>query len=226
MHVGSDREEPEGHRQIAGRRRAVVAALLALAVLAAAPRATAQPESEADRKTEAKTHFRRGKEAFELGKFRDALKEYEAAYKLVPASGLLFNIAQCYRNLGELKQAIFSFRLYLKKNPEAANRDAVEQLAAELERKLEAQKPPPPPKKDPDEEDDRDRGTAIRRELVTPPPLPPPPVERSRPVYKRWWFWTSVAAVAAGGAVGIYLGVRASRALPETPFPIWDLNAP
>ena len=42
-------------------------------------------------------------------------------------------------------------------------------------------------------------------------------------VYRRWWFWTAIGVVAAGAAVGLGVGVAASRpdlstAIPVRPF--------
>src|SRR4051812_8016102 len=42
---------------------------------------------------------------YELGHFQRSLELYEKAYKLRPIPGLLFNVAQCHRKLGQLKEA-------------------------------------------------------------------------------------------------------------------------
>ena len=49
----------------------------------------------------AKRHYERGEKLFALGKFSDALDEYQKAFDAKPLPGFLFNIGQCYRNLGE-----------------------------------------------------------------------------------------------------------------------------
>jgi tetratricopeptide (TPR) repeat protein len=169
--------------------------LCALAMLWAT-RATAQ-----DAEKLARTHFRRGETHFAMGRFADALKEYQAAYELKPLPGFLFNIGQCHRNLGHLEEAVFSFKRYLRLKPDAANHAAVEELATELERQLAAQKATRPPAL---------TGPTGPSGPLLPPPPPP------TPVYKRWWFWTGIAAVAAGAAVGVYFGVRPRAAGPPT----------
>ena len=58
---------------------------------------------------------------FALGKFDDALDEYQKAFDAKPMPDFLFNIGQCYRNLGDYQQAIFSFKKYLKLEPDAPN---------------------------------------------------------------------------------------------------------
>ncbi len=169
--------------------------LCALAALAPAPAAAEDAEKAA------RGHFRRGETHFAMGRFAAALKEYEAAYELKPLPGFLFNIGQCHRNLGHLEEAVFSFKRYLRLKPDATNRAAVEELVAELERQIAAQKATRPPAL---------TGPSGPTGPLVPPPPPPPPV------YKRWWFWTGIAVAAAGAAVGIYFGVRPHAGPPTS----------
>lgn len=76
-------------------------------------------------------HVRKGEKLFALGKYDEALVEYEAAYE-----PNLYNIAQCHRHLGDYKQALDGFRSYLRLLPQAPNRKAVRALIDELEVKL------------------------------------------------------------------------------------------
>ncbi|MGE5187229.1 MAG: tetratricopeptide repeat protein, partial [Acidobacteriota bacterium] len=85
----------------------------------------------------AKRHYDRGEKLFALGRFDQALDEYQKAFDAKPLPGFLFNIGQCYRNLGDYDQAIFSFKKYLKLSPDASNRDKVEKLIGDLEDKKE-----------------------------------------------------------------------------------------
>ena len=130
-------------------------------------------------------HFERGEKLFALGKFDEALDEYQKAFDAKPLPDFLYNIAQCYRNLGDLDQSIFSFKKYLKLQPEAADRDKVEKLIDDLE----AQK---------------ERGDGQR--FVKKPTQAPP--DEHTPIYKKWWFWTGIAVVGVAGGVGIYEGTR------------------
>ena len=136
----------------------------------------------------ARRHFERGEKLFALGKFDDALEEYQEAFDAKPIPDFLFNIGQCYRNLGDYDQAIFSFKKYLRLEPDAPNKDAVDKLIADLEEKQE-------------------RGEGQRFIRKAPPPRVTA-TTTSTPVYKRWWFWTAVGAVAIGGSVGIYEGTK------------------
>lgn len=132
----------------------------------------------------AKRHFDRGQKLFTLGKFDEALEEYQKAFDASPIPDFLYNIGQCHRNLGDYEQAIFSFKRFLQLDPEAPNREKVEIIIDELEDKLEREGA----KKQPDR--------------------PPPPPRTDTPIYKKWWFWTGVAVVGVAGGVGIYAATR------------------
>ena len=134
----------------------------------------------------AKRHFDRGQKLFTLGKFDEALDEYQKAFDASPIPDFLYNIGQCHRNLGDLEQAVFSFKRYLQLDPEAQNRDKVEIIIDELEDKIERE------------------GAKKRGDL----PPPPPPKPGSTPIYKKWWFWAGVTAVGVAGGVGIYAATR------------------
>ncbi|HTL36021.1 MAG TPA: tetratricopeptide repeat protein, partial [Kofleriaceae bacterium] len=123
-------------------------------------------------------------ELFALGKFDEALEEYQEAFDAKPLPGFLYNIGQCYRNLGDYDQAIFSFKKYLKLEPDADNKDAVEQLITDLE-------------------DKKARGDGAK--FVRKKPRPP---EEDKPIYSKWWFWTGVGVVTVAGGVGIYSATR------------------
>ncbi len=135
----------------------------------------------------AKKHFYRAEKLFALRRFERALDEYEAAFEAKPIADFLFNIGQCHVNLGNYREAIFSFRKYLKLKPDARNRKQVEEYIADLEEKADRE-----PEKPPVELVPKDGKTE----------LPPP---RSRPFYKKWWFWTGVATVAAGTTAAVLL---------------------
>jgi tetratricopeptide (TPR) repeat protein len=168
-----------------------VALVLLVSLVIARPAHADDPATKAARK-----HFTKGEKLFQLGKFDDALVEYEAAYDQKPLPGFLYNIGQCHRNLGNYKQAVFSYRSYLRQVPDAANREAVLALIDELDakqRELEA-----------DAERERLERERLAREQGPTPSQP----ERGRPIYKRGWFWGGVAAVAviAVGAVVLTRG--------------------
>ena len=169
--------------------------LLALFVLALAARVAAADDAVTKA---ARQHFERGQKLYALTKFREALDEYQQAFDAKPIPDFLFNIGQCYRNLGEYDSAIFSYKKYLATAPDAPNRAQVEQLIDDLQAKK-------------DQEDTRRLGLQPQPPPAAPPPAAPPPAAApappppaNHPFYTRWWFWTGVGVVAAGAGVTTY----------------------
>lgn len=165
--------------------RLILAVLISVGLWAAPGVARAQADPALG---EAKQHFYRGEKLFALGRFGEALESYEAAFEAKAIPAFLFNIGQCHRNLGDYRSAVFSFRKYLKLQPEADNREAVEELIADLEGQIAAA--------------DRDRRDRDGTALV--PTGRPDEQAEDRPFYRRWSFWGVVAAAATVGT-GIYL---------------------
>ena len=161
---------------------------------------------DADLRT-AKRHFERGEKLYALTKFSEALDEYQKAFDAKPIPDFLFNIGQCYRNLGDYDSAIFSYRKYLKLAPDAPNRDKVEQLISDLQEKQGQS----------DTQRDTQRLGLGRNRRPEPAPEPDPEGSPDRPVYKRWWFWTGIAVVAVGvgGGVAAY-ELTKSKGPPST----------
>lgn len=97
--------------------------LLVLAcVLLAAP-ALGQDDVE-----RAKRHVEQAEQHYQLAEFDDAVREFKAAYRLVPRPGILFNLGQCYLQMKDYANAEFSYRAYLRAAPDAANKALVEEL--------------------------------------------------------------------------------------------------
>lgn len=160
--------------------------------------------AHADPHADAKVHFDKGTMLYDLGKYGDAAKEFEEAFKNVPDPALLFNIAQAERLAGDLEPAVRAYRGYLRRFPDAPNRPAIENYIATLQKQI----------------DEKAKVVAPPREPVTPPTTasatsapaaatgvttPAPPTRT--PVYKKWWLWTGVAVVAAGVSVGLGVGL-------------------
>jgi tetratricopeptide (TPR) repeat protein len=157
--------------------------------------------AEAPAERSAKRHFDRGQKLFNLGKFDEALEEYQQAYEAKAIPAFLFNIGQCYRNLGDYEAAIFSFKKYLKLEPDADNRDQVEEYITELE-----------------EEEEKGNSKKFRLDKKK-----KDQVQTEPPVYQKWWFWTGVAVVGVVGGVGIY---AATRSEPPSGPPMTSINHP
>jgi tetratricopeptide (TPR) repeat protein len=85
------------------------------------------PADAAKPPREAKAYADRGIQAYNLGRFTDAIAEFEKAYELDPAPVFLFNIAQSHRQSGNTERAAFFYRRFLR----AAPVDHADRLSAE-----------------------------------------------------------------------------------------------
>ena len=61
----------------------------------------------------AKQLFEKGETEYRLGDFHQALTSYQSALKQARRSSIIFNIAQCHRQLKRWKKALFYYNLYL-----------------------------------------------------------------------------------------------------------------
>lgn len=149
--------------------------------------------ARADDAGQARAHFAKGTTLYDLGQYKEAAQEYEAAYRYKSDPALLFNIGQAYRFAGANADALRSYRAYLRHVPDAANRAEVEAYLGKLQKLIDEQKTTStsPP-----------TGTLA---LTPEPPLRPattPAVTATEhiPVYKKWWLWTAVGGVVVIGA--------------------------
>jgi len=200
---------------------------LALALLGAAPVfAAAKGPNDA----QAREEFRKAQAAYNLGDFEEARRAYSEVYRLKPHPALLFNIAQCERQLGNWEKAAFGYRRFMELMPEGTDFGTARALLAEMEQK----------QRDEDARAEEQRrleeakalaqaeaAAKARREaelLKQPPPLAHPPpvaVEEEAPVYKKWWFWTGIGAAVVGGTV---IAVAATSSSDPRPVSLGTLD--
>ena len=156
--------------------------------------------------------FEQAEAKFNTGRFDEALVDYQAAYDAEPLPAFLFNIGQCYRNMGNYERAQFFFRRYAALDPRSPNRPAAERLIAEMER-LANDRPGATPGVEP----------PAMPSLAAPVPAVQHPAGADpaasvaaetgtdgakRPVYRRAWFWVTVSAVVVAGGVAAAFAVR------------------
>jgi hypothetical protein len=181
----------------------IVAALL----LTAAP-------AYADDEAFAKQLFRQASDAYAAKDWPKALELFRQTLTASPRPALLFNIAQCERQLGRVADAEKDYRAYLvEAQPPPPVRARVERLIAQM--------PTPPPAPAPP-----DPATAPREE-----PAPPPPALAARPELvqsapaaptdhgprrRKWLPWVGAAAavVVAGVVIGVAVGVTQHETTP------------
>ena len=95
----------------------------------------ASPEQN---KALAKQHFEAGVSHFDLAEWEQALVEFKEAYRLKSDATFLYNIAQCHRKLGHVDDALTFYKTYLRRAPDAPNREEVERRILELEAEQQA----------------------------------------------------------------------------------------
>jgi tetratricopeptide (TPR) repeat protein len=89
--------------------------------------------AQADNKPAAKEAYTEGKRQYDLGDYEQALAAFKKAYLNYEEPVFLFNIAQCYRQLGDRAAAVRTYKAFLRNWPKAPNRDTVERIIADLE---------------------------------------------------------------------------------------------
>jgi len=183
-----------------------VAATLTLLVLAARPGGVrAQSQDEPARIAEARQHFGKAREHYNLGEYDQAIVELKEAYRLWKQPLLLFNIAQAYRLQGDCAQAMTFYRSYLREQPQPPNLGEVE---AAMTLCASAEKAPPQPRED--------------QTTHAPPPQPAPvpvetdpdedddePVDITRPSFVR----RHLGSLVAGGAAVVLAGTGTALGL-------------
>jgi hypothetical protein len=112
-------------------------------------------------KLEMKQLYEKATRAYDVGKYNEAIEDYQKAYEIGGDPPMLYNIAQAYRLNDQPAEAVRFYRRYLQRAPNARNREDVERKIADLEKTIE----------------ERRKAAAA----ATPPPLPTPPVVPATP---------------------------------------------
>jgi tetratricopeptide (TPR) repeat protein len=163
--------------------------LIALVVLAGAA------EARADL-TKATASFERGTRLYQVGEYAKALEEFKAGYLEEADPSFLYNVAQCYRQLGNPKEALATYRRFLSLAPDTPLRAEVERKIREAEESLRDARPAP-------------------AAAVAPAEAPPKwEVEErkgatARP--SRWPVWVGGAVTLAAVAGAVTMGVTTNR---------------
>ena len=114
----------------------VAAVLLAVGLAVALTSAPSPARADEEATEQARQHYAKGKQAFDLGKWDDAIAEFEEAYKLRSDPTFLFNMAQAYRRKGDLQRALDLYKNYLIENPETPKRAEIEKRIRALEKEM------------------------------------------------------------------------------------------
>jgi len=139
-----------------------VAATLSLG----APAIADKPPADPAKKEQVKKLFEEGMIQYDLGKYEAAIGKFEKAYEVIPDPAFLFNIAQAHRMAGHVADALRTYKTFLRKVPNAANKKEVTAFIATLEKPPETGQTPA-----------QTAQPAQPKPLLLPPPPPIPYVE-------------------------------------------------
>lgn len=144
----------------------------------------------------------RGQRLLDRGQTQEAIAAFRRAYELRADARFLYDIAECYRQLGLVEQALHFDRRYLSVAPDAADREEVEAEIATLEKRRPARTGAP------------GLTPSFANDVVLVPVASEAP--QDRPLWKRWWLWAAVGVAIAGGTVlAVTLG-RDKTDVPQT----------
>ena len=202
------------------------ALVMALVLLVSVPMADADTRADKEAKARAKVLIKSGDLNYRLAKFKEALANYKAAYKVYEHPAILFNIAQCHRQLKNHEKALFFYKLCMsdwqRSNPNPPFLKEVRTQIGKLNKVMEQEQ------KDKEErarleqerkrkEEQRARQAAERKQkeeqarrskLVLVPTREQRPTPRAAPFYKKWWFWTAVGVVVVGATTAAVVGLQ------------------
>jgi hypothetical protein len=102
-----------------------LAGLLAAAILLCPGATRAQPAAKDQ--SELGIVYKKGKTAYDLGNFEEAIKYFKQAYAIQPHESHLYNIAQAYRQAGDCRNALFFYKRYIAVGGEKAHHHEVVQ---------------------------------------------------------------------------------------------------
>src|SRR6185437_4959705 len=112
---------------------ALIFSMMLLAVWTKEARAQLTPQQ----KQEIHTHYQQATRAYDLGKYQEAIDEYQKVYEIDGDPVMLYNIGQAYRLNDQPQESIHFYRRYLQRSPEARNKDDVERKITAQEKLIE-----------------------------------------------------------------------------------------
>ncbi len=162
-------------------------------------------------------HYQQATRAYDLGKYQEAVDEYQKVYEIDGDPVMLYNIGQAYRLNDQPQESIHFYRRYLQRSPEARNRDDVERKIASLERLIEERRKaaaavaPPPPKAEPapPKAEPPPPPPPVTTPVVVAPASPPPPEPPS--TMRRVVGWSMIGIGVASGVVAVIEGINAKN---------------
>ena len=172
-----------------------------------------------DTQARARAHFETARGLYDLGRYREAAREFSAAHDLAPLPALVLNIGQCYYKLGELALARDMYRQFLREaKPDDPNRAQAREILDEVEQRLAAQPAPaaaPPPAAPPSAAPSSAAPSSAAPSAASPPPASPSLVARASVERRQrmvrtlaWALPVGVVVVGVAVGLGVYFGTR------------------
>ena len=183
----------------------LLALVACLGVMLVAPRvADADDPLAKPSNSEARDRLTAGNRLYRLREFEKAIEEYKAGALKEDVPVFLYNLGQCYRQLGRYDDAIWHYERFLDRGkPTGEIKDAVDgfikQMKSELEKKAMTQPPMEP--------------APESKEAAPIAPAPPTTVmviDRAEPWYADGLGWGLAGAGVVGAGISVGLFVSAS----------------
>ena len=197
------------------RRPWVLALVFSMMVLAFGTK-EARAQLTPQQKQDIHVHYQQATRAYDLGKYQEAVDEYQKVYEIDGDPVMLYNIAQAYRLNDQPQESIHFYRRYLQRSPEARNKEDVERKITAMEKLIEERRKaaalvaPPAPKAEA-------KPVAVPAPVVPPPvaaPVivaPPPPPPEPPSATRQILGWSMVGVGVASIAVAIVEGIKAKN---------------
>lgn len=158
---------------------------------------------------------------WQAGRFIQAQRVYEQAYKRWPDAVLLYNLARVLHRAQRPAEAIPYYEKYLQSGAEGSEeqRRKAEQYVEQARREAglpqpssvssfpSSAGPAPAPRPAAPSSNLAAPAAALTAEAGAAHPFDVSKSSSVSPVYKKWWFWTVIGAAAATVAVGVGIGV-------------------
>ena len=94
------------------------------------------PAGRADEDESLRARVRDANAQFNMGNYKEALAQFQSIYRSSGKHALLYNIAQCYRQLGDLKMAAVNYRSFIRLDPGNPGVPVAQELLAKVEEQL------------------------------------------------------------------------------------------
>jgi tetratricopeptide (TPR) repeat protein len=156
--------------------------------------ATAEAQTKPKKLTaeQATKMSRTAEQHYKLQEYEQALELFKELYRQTNEATLLFNIGQCYRQLGQFEKALKSYQSFLQENPTSPLAPNAQQRITEVEAAIQVE--------------------IAKTQPATAPIVPDPPKEikketspkepgPGRPLYRKAIITGALSAAAAGGSL-------------------------